>query len=163
EGGRSSPLGASQLATGGAPILDGRRQPSCDGTSRMTRECQVRICEGLGVKFPGPTRHLAPAPNPDLQQVLLGVLRDLGYVEGQNLAIEYRFMLGQSKTYDELAAELARLAPDAIVVVGTPPALATKRQTNTIPIIMAPAADPLRTGLVASLSRPGSNVTGVSL
>src|ERR1700738_4453439 len=57
EGGRSSPLGASQLATGGAPILDGRRQPSCDGTSRMTRECQVRICEGLGVKFPGPTRH----------------------------------------------------------------------------------------------------------
>src|SRR6202047_4991725 len=56
EGGRSSPLGASQLATGGAPILDGRRQPSCGGTSRMTRECQVRICEGLGVQFPGPTR-----------------------------------------------------------------------------------------------------------
>src|SRR6202011_1143650 len=48
--------GASQLATGGAPILDGRRQPSCGGTSRMTRECQVRICEGLGVQFPGPTR-----------------------------------------------------------------------------------------------------------
>ena len=49
-------LGASQLATGGTPILDGRRQPSCGGTSRMTRECQVRICERLGVKFPGPTR-----------------------------------------------------------------------------------------------------------
>jgi len=85
------------------------------------------------------------------------------FVEGHNLAIEYRFMLGQSKTYDELAAELARLAPDAIVVVGTPPALAAKRQTTTIPIIMAPAADPLRSGLVASLSRPGGNVTGVSL
>jgi hypothetical protein len=55
-----TPLGASQLATGGAPILDGRRQPSCGGTSRMTRECQVRICEGLGVKFPGPTRHEQP-------------------------------------------------------------------------------------------------------
>ena len=107
--------------------------------------------------------YLAPASNPDLQQVLLGGLRDLGYVEGQNLAIEYRFMLGQSKTYDELAAELARLAPDAIVVVGTPPALAAKRQTTVIPIIMAPAADPLRTGLAASLSRPGGNVTGVSL
>ena len=107
--------------------------------------------------------YLAPAANPDLQQVLLGALRDLGYVEGQNLAIEYRFMLGQSKTYDDLAAELARLAPDAIVVVGTPPALAAKRQTTTIPIIMAPAADPLRTGLVASLSRPEGNVTGVSL
>jgi putative ABC transport system substrate-binding protein len=107
--------------------------------------------------------YLAPASNPDLQQVLLGGLRDLGYVEGQNLAIEYRFMLGQSKTYDELAAELARLAPDAIVVVGTPPALAAKRQTNAIPIVMAPAADPLRTGLAESLSRPGGNVTGVSL
>src|SRR5215831_16665744 len=107
--------------------------------------------------------YLAPASNADLQQALLSGLRDLGYVEGQNLAIEYRFMLGQSKTYDELAAELARLAPDAIVVVGTPPALAAKRQTTTIPIIMAPAADPLRTGLVTSLSRPGGNVTGVSL
>ena len=107
--------------------------------------------------------YLAPASNPDLQQALLGGLRDLGYVEGQNLAIEYRFMLGQAKSYDELAAELAGLAPDAIVVVGTPPALAAKRQTSTIPIIMAPAADPLRSGLVASLSRPGGNVTGVSL
>jgi putative tryptophan/tyrosine transport system substrate-binding protein len=107
--------------------------------------------------------YLAPASNPDLQQALLGGLRDLGFVEGQNLAIEYRFMLGQSKTYDELAAELARLALDAIVVVGTPPALAAKRQTTTIPIIMAPASDPLRTGLVASLSRPEGNVTGVSL
>jgi putative tryptophan/tyrosine transport system substrate-binding protein len=107
--------------------------------------------------------YLAPATNPELQQALLGGLRDLGYVEGQNLAVEYRFMLGQSKSYDELAAELARLAPDAIVVVGTPPALAAKRQTAIIPIIMAPAGDPLRTGLVASLSRPGGNVTGVSL
>lgn len=98
--------------------------------------------------------YLAPASNPDLQQALLGGLRDLGYVEGQNLAIEYRFMLGQSKTYDELAAELARLALDAIVVVGTPPALAAKRQTTTIPIIMAPASDPLRTGLVAAFLAP---------
>ena len=107
--------------------------------------------------------YLAPASNPDLQQSLLGGLRDLGYVEGQNLAIEYRFMLGQSKSYDELAAELARSAPDAMVVVGTPTALAAKRQTTTIPIIMGPAADPLRSGLVASLSSPGGNVTGVSL
>src|SRR5499425_70210 len=94
--------------------------------------------------------YLAPASNPDLQQSLLGGLRDLGYVEGQNLAIEYRFMLGQSKSYDELAAELARSAPDAMVAVGPPPALAAKRQTATIPITMGPAADPLRSGLVAS-------------
>src|SRR6516162_8722854 len=76
--------------------------------------------------------YFAPASNPDLQQALLSGLRDLGYVEGQNLTIEYRFMLGQPKTYDELAAELARLAPDAIVAVGTPPSLAAKRQTTTI-------------------------------
>ena len=107
--------------------------------------------------------YLAPASIHHLIEALRGGLRDLGYIEGQNLAIEYRFALGQSKTYDELAAELVRLAPHAIVVVGTPPALAAKRQTTTIPIIMAPNADPLRTGLVTSLSRPGGNLTGVSL
>src|SRR3954468_11818128 len=130
------------------------------------REVLAALCAAagwpLGAKGKeGPTLarlgYLAPASNPELQQALLGGLRDLGYVEGQNLSIEYRFMLGQSKTYDELAAELARVAPDVIVVVGTPPALAAKRQTTTIPIILAPAADPLRTGLVASLSRPGGN------
>jgi putative ABC transport system substrate-binding protein len=107
--------------------------------------------------------YLAPASIPHLIEALRSGLRELGYVEGQNLAIEYRFALGQSKTYDELAVELIRLDPDAIVVVGTPPALAAKRQTTTIPIVMAPAADPLRLRLVASLARPGGNVTGVSL
>jgi putative ABC transport system substrate-binding protein len=134
----------------------------------------ITLLGGAAAAWPLPARaqqapraarlgYLAPASNPDLQQALLGGLRDLGYVEGQNLAIEYRFMPGQSKSYDELAAELARSAPDAMVVVGTPPALAAKRQTTSIPIIMGPAADPLRSGLVASLSRPGGNVTGVSL
>jgi len=107
--------------------------------------------------------YFAPAANADLLAALHSGLRDFGYVEGQNLAIDHRYLLGQSKTYDELAAELVRLNPDVIVVVGTPPALAAKRQTSTIPIIMAPAADPLRSGLVASLSRPGGNVSGVSL
>jgi putative ABC transport system substrate-binding protein len=107
--------------------------------------------------------YLAPASIPHLIEALRSGLRELGYVEGQNLAIEYRFALGQSKTYDELAVELIRLDPDAIVVVGTPPALAAKRQTTIIPIVMAPAADPLRLRLVASLARPGGNLTGVSL
>jgi putative ABC transport system substrate-binding protein len=107
--------------------------------------------------------YLAPASIPHLIEALRGGLREFGYVEGQNLAVEYRFGLGQTKTYDDLAAELVRLGPEAIVVVGTPPALAAKRQTTTIPIIMAPAADPLRTGLAASLARPGGNVTGVTL
>jgi len=107
--------------------------------------------------------YFAPATNADLLEALRAGLRDLGYVEGQNLAIDYRYQIGQSKTYDELADELVRLEPDVIVVVGTPPALAIKRKTSAIPIIMAPAADPLRTGLVASLARPGGNVSGVSL
>jgi putative tryptophan/tyrosine transport system substrate-binding protein len=107
--------------------------------------------------------YLAPASDPHLIQALRAGLRDLGYVEGQTLAIEYRFAQGQSKTYDELAAELVLLGPDAIVVVGTPPALAAKRQTTTIPIIMTPVGDPLRLGLAASLARPGGNVTGVTL
>jgi len=114
---------------------------------------------------PKPARigYLAPASNPDLQEALRGGLRQHGYVEGRNLTIEYRFALGQPKTYEELATELVRLAPDAIVVVGTPSALAAKLQTTAIPIIMAPTADPLRTGVVASLARPGGNVTGVTL
>ena len=105
--------------------------------------------------------YFAPATNADLLEALRAGLRDLGYVEGQNLVIDYRYLIGQSKTYDELAEELVRLGPDVIVVVGTPPALAVKRKTTTIPIIMAPAADPLRTGLVASLAQPGGNVSGV--
>jgi hypothetical protein len=77
---------------------------------------------------PRPARigYLAPASNPDLQEALRAALRQHGYVEGRNLTIEYRFALGQTKTYEELAAELVRLAPDVIVVVGTPSALAAK-------------------------------------
>jgi ABC-type uncharacterized transport system substrate-binding protein len=140
----------------------------------MRRRQFITLLGGTAVAWPHAARaqqpqkmarlgYLAPASIPHLVEALRSGLRDLGYVEGRNLAIEYRFAFGQSKTFDELAAELVRLAPDAIVVVGTPPALAAKRHTTTIPIIMAPAADPLRTGLAASLARPGGNVTGVSL
>jgi putative tryptophan/tyrosine transport system substrate-binding protein len=106
--------------------------------------------------------YFAPAANADLLAALREGLRDLGYVEGRNLTIDFRYY-GQSKSDDELAEELVRLKPDAIVVVGTPPGIAAKRQTATIPIILAPAADPLRTGLVTSLAHPGGNVTGISL
>jgi ABC-type uncharacterized transport system substrate-binding protein len=113
---------------------------------------------------PKPARlgYFAPAANADLLAALREGLRDLGYVEGRNLSIDFRY-LGQSKSGDELAAELVRLNPDAIVVVGTPTGLAAKRQTTIIPIILAPAADPLRTGLVTSLAHPDGNVTGISL
>ena len=87
-------------------------------------------------------------------------LRDLGYVEGQNIAIEYRSTEGRQELLREHAAELVRLKVDVIVAAGTPPTQAAMHATTTIPIVMVSTGDPLRTGLVASLARPGGNVTG---
>ena len=105
--------------------------------------------------------YLAPAPIPHLRDALFGALRDLGYVEGRNLKIEYRY--GAAEALDALAAELVELQPDIIVTVATPPALAAKRATTRIPVVMATAGDPVRLGVVASFARPGGNVTGVTL
>src|SRR5262249_4478144 len=85
---------------------------------------------------------------------------EFGYVEGQNIAIEYRFARGQIERLPELAAELVRLKPDVIVAPYTPPALAAKRATNTIPIVFAVVADAIGAGLIANLARPGGNITG---
>ncbi len=89
-------------------------------------------------------------------------LRDLGYVEGKNLTIEFRWAEGKHERLPDLAAELVRLKVDVIVTQGTPGALAAKQATATIPIVMAVVADPVATGLVASLARPGGNITGGS-
>jgi putative ABC transport system substrate-binding protein len=89
-------------------------------------------------------------------------LRELGYVEGQNIAIESRFADGRAEPLRGLVTELVRLKMDVIVTWGTPSAQAAKQVTQTIPIVMAAAADPVGTGLVASLSRPGGNLTGVA-
>jgi putative ABC transport system substrate-binding protein len=105
--------------------------------------------------------YLAPALIPHLKDALLEALRDLGYVEGRNLKIEYRY--GAEEKLDALAKELVALQPDVIVTVATPPALAAKRATASIPIVMATAGDPVRLGVVASFARPGGNVTGVTL
>jgi putative ABC transport system substrate-binding protein len=88
-------------------------------------------------------------------------LRELGYIEGQNLILEHRFAEGRAERLPDLAAELVRLKVDVIVAGGTPPPLAAKHATSTIPIVMAAAGDPVRTGLVANLARPGGNVTGL--
>ena len=90
-------------------------------------------------------------------------LRDLGYVEGQNLFIEWRYSEGQGERWPELASELVGLKVDAIVVNTTPAALAAKKATSTIPIIITTAIDPVGAGLAASLARPGGNVTGLGL
>ena len=88
-------------------------------------------------------------------------LRKLGWVEGKNITIEYRFAEQKSERLPELAAELVRLKVDLIVIAGTNAALAAKNATTTIPIVMANAGDPVGAGLVASLARPGGNVTGL--
>ena len=86
----------------------------------------------------------------------------LGWIEGKNIAIEYRFAEQKNERLPELAADLVRLKVDLIVVTGVTPALAAKRATTTIPIVMTSAGDPVGAGLVASLARPGGNVTGLS-
>ena len=87
-------------------------------------------------------------------------MRKLGWVEGKNITIEYRFAEQKSERLPELAADLVRLKVDLIVVASTPPALAAKNATTAIPIVMANVGDPVGAGLVASLARPGGNVTG---
>ena len=89
-------------------------------------------------------------------------LSKLGWIEGKNIIIEYRFAEQRQERLPELAAELVRLKVDLIVTAGAPPALAAKKATTTIPIVMATTGDPVGAGLVASLARPGANVTGLS-
>ena len=89
-------------------------------------------------------------------------LRDLGYVEGQNIVLEWRVAKGNVDRLAEAAAELVRLPVDILVTFGTPATRAAMHATTTIPIVMASAGDPVRTGIVASLARPGGNITGSS-
>src|SRR5215216_6006079 len=97
-----------------------------------------------------------------LWEALRQRLRELGYLEGQNIAFELRFGDGKADQLSASAAELVGLQVDVIVTSGTPAALAAKQETRTIPIIMAQVADPVGAGLVSSLHRPGGNITGLT-
>ena len=90
-------------------------------------------------------------------------LRDLGYLEGQNIAFDYAYGDGVPERLAEAAAELVRRPVDVIATFGTPASLAAKQATTTIPIVMISIGDPVRTGLVPSLARPGGNITGNSV
>jgi putative ABC transport system substrate-binding protein len=90
-------------------------------------------------------------------------LRELGWIEGRTVAIEYRWAEGRSERFAEIATEFVRLKVDIIVTSSTPAVIASKQATTVIPIVFAIAADPIGTGLVASLARPGGNVTGLSI
>jgi putative ABC transport system substrate-binding protein len=107
---------------------------------------------------------LAPGCHPPAAalDILRQGLRDLGYVEGQNLLMEWRYSEGKAERFPELAAELVRQKVDLIVALSTPAALAAKHATQTIPVVMVYVADPVGTGLVTSLAQPGGNLTGVT-
>jgi len=112
----------------------------------------------LGVLSQGPAR---AHPTPVFQE-FRQALRELGWLEGQNLAIEWRFSEGSAEPLARLAAELVGLSVDLIVASPTAPALAAKQATGTIPVVFIHVADPVEAGIVANLSRPGANVTGLS-
>jgi putative ABC transport system substrate-binding protein len=112
----------------------------------------------IGVLLPNP-----PSLSPMLLEAFRQGLRENGYVEGQNIEIEYRFGDGKSDRYPDLAAELVRRKVDVIVTSSTRAIKAVKNATSTIPIVMAAVADPVGTGLIASLAHPGGNVTGLSM
>jgi putative ABC transport system substrate-binding protein len=112
----------------------------------------------IGILLPNP-----PSLSPLLLEAFHRGLQENGYIEGRNIDIEYRFSDGKSDKYPDLAAELVQRKVDVIVTSSTRAIKAVKNATSTIPIVMAAAADPVGTGLIASLAHPGGNVTGLSM
>jgi putative ABC transport system substrate-binding protein len=117
-----------------------------------------------GTKIPrlGFLSGASPSTNVSRHEVFRQGLRDLGYVEGKNIVIEYRYAEGKVDLLRKLAAELVRLKVAIIVTAGPGPTRAAKSATSTIPIVMAQESDPVADGLVANLARPGGNITGLS-
>jgi putative ABC transport system substrate-binding protein len=114
--------------------------------------------EGKKIPWIGYLAGSGSAPN----QAFVQGMRDLGYVEGKNMAFVYRTAEGRRERYSDLVGELVRLQVDVIVTDVTSAALALKKATSTIPIVMTSSTDPVGTGLVASLARPGGNITGLT-
>jgi putative ABC transport system substrate-binding protein len=106
--------------------------------------------------------YLGAPPNANLDAFIQG-LRELRYVEGKNILIEYRFAEGKAERLPELARELVLLKMDAIFTAGTPAIFALREATKTIPIVFFSSSDPIGTGVVASLAHPGGNITGISV
>jgi ABC-type uncharacterized transport system substrate-binding protein len=104
----------------------------------------------------------APSLNPDRAEAFRQGLRELGYVEGKDIVIEYRYAEGKFDRLPALAAELVRLKVDVIVTRGAAPTRSAKEVSNSIPIVMSSGGDPVSDGFVASLARPGGNITGLS-
>src|SRR3979409_1143757 len=123
--------------------------------ARADQAAQVADIGFLGASTPAAQAHMVAA--------LVQRLRELGWIEGRTIAIEYRWAEGRDERYNEIAAEFVRLKVDAILTQGTQAAMAAKQATSVIPIVAAVVGDPVGSGLVASLARPGGNVTGLSV
>jgi putative ABC transport system substrate-binding protein len=122
----------------------------------FTGEAQSVKVFRVGILF-----NASPAENPSTSAFDEG-LRELGYVEGKNIVFERRYAKGKVEQFPDLAPELARLKVDVIVTAINPAVAAAQRATTTIPIVMVLATDPVGVGFVASLARPGGNITGLS-
>ena len=145
-----------------------------DRQSRLSRRAVVQLlAAGLVASPSAADRHRTSAiarvgvlsgasASEHLQTILPRALRELGYVEGKNLELQWRWAEGQAERLPALANELVRLKVDVIVAVTNQPVLAAKRATTSIPIVMIAGLDPVGFGLVASLAQPGGNVTGTS-
>src|SRR5215469_14764900 len=123
------------------------------GWPLAARAQQAKKIPRIGVLWPNP---------PATFDFLRKGLKDFGYVEGQNVALEFRWAEGALDTLPEMAAELVRLQVDVIVTLAPQATLAAKRATQTIPIVFVAMGDPVASGVVASLARPGGNVTGTT-
>jgi putative ABC transport system substrate-binding protein len=123
----------------------------------VTEAQQPKKVPRIGYLWPG-----NPTSETTDSEAIRQALRELGYIEGQSIAFEYRYADGKPDRFPELAAELVRLKVDIIVVAGNAPIRAAKNATKTIPIVMAGGSDPVDAGLVESLARPGGNVTGLT-
>lgn len=150
-------------------MTDGRTRA---GLARMRWRLTLLVAAWLSaLLFAAAAQHAAPAHRigvlaQDIQPGLLEAFRDelrkLGYVEGKDISIELRNAAGHSEQLAGLAEELLRLNAEVIVAVNTPAVQAAKSATSTVPVVMMRVADPVKSGLVASLARPGGNVTGLS-
>ena len=145
----------SKIENGRGSLLSLSRSRSCGAVAEAQQPAKIHR---IGILSPASASFFSARVEAFRQR-----LRELGYVEGKNIVIEYRYTEGKRERLPELAAELVRLKVDVIVTTGPGTTLAAKKASATIPIVFAAAGDPVGIGLVSSLAQPGGNITGLSL